>query len=62
MKKDDFAEQIGNERYEGLCKDLADSLKTRLGFNCKYTEFEYLMRAVYLCLPLPSIVNLLFQF
>lgn len=37
MHKAGYGDQlIGNERFEGYCKDLAELLATRLGIKCKF--------------------------
>lgn len=31
---------MGNDRFEGYCKDLADLIAKRLNINCKYKHFH----------------------
>lgn len=36
MKKDPSETLIGNDIYEGYCKDLADMIAKKLGISCKF--------------------------
>lgn len=43
MRKPDHGETlVGNERFEGYCKDLADLLAKRLGITCKIKFIQFL--------------------
>lgn len=32
---------VGNDRYEGYCKDLADLIAKKLKINCEYRYFYF---------------------
>ncbi|KAF7276433.1 hypothetical protein GWI33_010329, partial [Rhynchophorus ferrugineus] len=39
VRKDEPGEYlVGNERFEGYCKDLADLISKKLSINCKFTS------------------------
>lgn len=46
-KKSDSGEiLVGNDSYEGYCKDLADLIAKKLGITCKYS-FIFVTRCFY---------------
>lgn len=40
MHKPDWKERVGNDRFEGFCKDLADLIAQKLNINCKYWRHD----------------------
>jgi len=50
MHKAGFGDQlVGNERFEGYCKDLAELLATRLGIKCELKSSQSLQMLYYCC-------------